>query len=70
MPNIESGVVRHYSSYDVLNRIRDGIRAMGLDPDNVPPDVLKPVDEFHVGGAEATAALLSALDIRAWMCST
>src|SRR5918997_6130925 len=64
MSDVESGVSKHYSSYDALARIRDGLKDMGLDPDNISPEVLKPVDEFHIGGAEATAALLDNLDIR------
>lgn len=51
MTDIESGVSRHYASYDVLVRIRAGLAQMGLDPDSIEPDVLKPVDEFHIGGA-------------------
>ena len=64
MRDIESGVSEHYASYDVLARIRAGLMAMGQDPDMISPEVLKPVDEFHIGGAEATAALLEKLDIR------
>ncbi|WP_201865285.1 class I SAM-dependent methyltransferase [Microvirga soli] len=64
MRDIESGVSRHYASYDVLSRIRAGLAEMGHDPDRVSPDVLKPVDEFHIGGAEATSALLEKLSIR------
>lgn len=64
MRDIESGVSEHYASYDVLSRIRSGLAEMGHDPDRVAPEVLKPVDEFHIGGAEATSALLEKLSIR------
>ena len=64
MRDIEGGVSKHYASYDALARIRAGLVEMGLDPDRISPEVLKPVDEFHIGGAEATAALLEKLDIR------
>lgn len=64
MRDIESGVSKHYASYDVLSRIRAGLAEMGHDPDRIPPEVLKPVDEFHIGGAEATSALLEKLVIR------
>jgi SAM-dependent methyltransferase len=60
----ERGVAEHYAAYDVLNRIRAGLAEMGQDPDRISPDVLKPVDEFHIGGAEATAALLDKLELR------
>jgi SAM-dependent methyltransferase len=62
--DIESGVSKHYASYDVLSRIRAGLSELGHDPDRISPEVLKPVDEFHIGGAEATAALLEKLSIR------
>jgi SAM-dependent methyltransferase len=62
--DIENGVSRHYASYNVLARIRAGLAEMGHDPDRVSPEVLKPVDEFHIGGAEATSALLEKLSIR------
>jgi SAM-dependent methyltransferase len=64
MSDIERGVTEHYASYDVLARIRAGLVAMGHDPDDIPPDALKAVDEFHIGGAEATAALLEKLTVR------
>ena len=64
MHDIETGVSKHYASYDVLARIRTGLVEMGHDPDRIAPEVLKPVDEFHIGGAEATATLLEKLDIR------
>ncbi|MBL8584583.1 MAG: class I SAM-dependent methyltransferase [Rhizobiaceae bacterium] len=65
--DVEKGVAQHYAAYEVLPRIRAGLQAMGLDPDHVRPDDLKQVDEFHIGGAEATAWVLSGLDIRAGM---
>jgi SAM-dependent methyltransferase len=64
MRDVESGVSKHYASYDVLSRIRAGLAQMGHDPDKISPEVLKPVDEFHIGGAEATSALLEKLSIR------
>nr|WP_246206261.1 class I SAM-dependent methyltransferase [Propylenella binzhouense] len=61
---MESGVSRHYSAYDVLNRIRAALAEMGYAAGaRVPPEVLKPVDEFHIGGAQATADLLEHLEI-------
>lgn len=59
----EQAVASHYSNYDVLARIREGLAAMGHGPDHIALDVLKPVDEFHIGGAEATENLLGKLDI-------
>ena len=64
MREIENEVSKHYAAYDVLARIRAGLVAMGHDPDDISPDLLKPVDEFHIGGAEATTALLNDAGIR------
>lgn len=63
MGDIESDVSRHYSAYDVLPRIRAGLAQLGHTGDRVPLDALKPVDEFHIGGAEATSALLDKLNV-------
>lgn len=62
---IEERVAEHYTSYDVLDRIREALRAEGHDPDRVPPEALSPVDEFHIGGAQATEAVLDRLDLGA-----
>jgi len=64
MSDLELAVSRHYGSCGVLERIRDALGAMRIDLDELRPEQLKPVDEFHIGGAEATAALLDRLDIR------
>lgn len=63
MSSMEEGVSRHYSAYEVLPRIRAGLEAIGRDPDRIQPEDLKAVDEFHIGGAEATGALLADLDL-------
>lgn len=67
MDRHEQGVASHYEAYDVLAKIRAGLQSLGHDPDHVTPDILKPVDEFHIGGAEATLALLDKLDLRSEM---
>jgi len=59
----EEAVARHYGRSDLLVRIRAGLSALGHDPDRLSPDDLKPVDEFHIGGAEATADLVGQLEI-------
>jgi SAM-dependent methyltransferase len=66
MNGIERGVAKHYGSYDVLSRIRAGLAEMGYG-ERIPPEALKTVDEFHIGGAEATAALLDCLEVRPGM---
>jgi SAM-dependent methyltransferase len=63
MRDIEQGVSQHYAAYDVLARIKEGLKAIGHEGSRVPPEAIKPVDEFHIGGAEATMALLARLDL-------
>jgi SAM-dependent methyltransferase len=65
MDSIEARVADHYSTGAILERIADALRALGQDPDHPDPDALKPVDEFHTGGFEATEALLDQIDIDA-----
>lgn len=60
---IETAVTAHYTAYGVLDRIREALAAEGHDPDHVAPEVLSPVDEFHIGGAEATGAVLERLGV-------
>ena len=60
---VEASVADHYSSNALLDRIKAGLREAGADPEDPDPNALKPVDEFHVGGIEATEALLDPLEI-------
>lgn len=54
MQNIEKTVVEHYHDSNLLQRLLKGLEAAGLDPDNLTPLDLAPVDEFHIGGRKAT----------------
>ncbi len=56
---VEQDVSAHYTTGDLLDRILSALSAAGHDPDALTPDVLKPVDEFHIGGAQATRDLLA-----------
>jgi ubiquinone/menaquinone biosynthesis C-methylase UbiE len=60
---VEEVIARHYTSGNLLERIRRGLAAMGCDPDNPGIDDLKPVDEFHIGGVEATRDLLAQIGL-------
>jgi SAM-dependent methyltransferase len=62
---IEDEVARHYTTGSLLERIQQGLTAMGCDPDRPALDDLKPVDEFHIGGVEATRDLLGQMDLGA-----
>jgi ubiquinone/menaquinone biosynthesis C-methylase UbiE len=52
----EDRVARHYGQGDLERRILEALVASGKDPDHLAPEDLTPVDEFHTGGREATAA--------------
>ncbi len=60
----ESAVATHYGDADLLTRIRGGLKAAGIDEKTLRPDDLAPVDEFHIGGREATAHAVSKLPLR------
>ncbi len=61
----EPAVARHYGVTDLGQRILDSARQSGLDPDNLNPVDLAPVDEFHMGGRAATAHVLGQIDLPA-----
>src|SRR5262249_28265195 len=54
-------VSSHYTRGGLIELIRAGILALGKAPDNVTPDDLAPVDEFHIGGRRATTEFLDQL---------
>ncbi|MEO1203923.1 MAG: methyltransferase domain-containing protein [Pseudomonadota bacterium] len=58
-------VERHYSRNRLLQAIRNGLRESGLAAEALSVADLAPVDEFHVGGREATGTLLDQLAIAA-----
>ncbi|MGE3935247.1 MAG: class I SAM-dependent methyltransferase [Rhodospirillaceae bacterium] len=53
----------HYARSGLVAAIRDGLAARGKSVAGVSIGDLAPVDEFHIGGREATAALLDQLAI-------
>jgi len=63
MSSHEDGVAGHYAAPELLEIVRGALTSMGIDPDDAPPEALRPVDEFHIGGAEATDYLLDKLGI-------
>jgi len=54
-------VAAHYARDSLLAAIERGIVAMGRNPAELTVDDLAPVDEFHIGGREATDALIGQL---------
>jgi SAM-dependent methyltransferase len=64
---LEQEVARHYTHGDLQDRVLQGLKAIGRAPDNVRPEDLAAIDEFHIGGNEATAALAEQLGLKAGM---
>lgn len=60
----EQSVARHYSHGALEEQILDTLAKLGVDPEQLQPDQLAPVDEFHIGGRAATVALVDQLDLR------
>lgn len=60
---VEESVAEHYTTGGLLERILAALTSLGVDPSRAQPADLKPVDEFHIGGAAATRALLAQLSL-------
>lgn len=56
-------IVQHYNKAGLFDRIMEALKAEGKDPTSVSLGDLKPVDEFHIGGVQATNDLLDQLEI-------
>ncbi len=65
--SVEDKVADHYSHGSLAEAIFAGLRAGGKDPDDLAVDDLAPVDEFHIGGREATAAFAERLGVEPGM---
>jgi len=57
----DSTLVKHYSHGQILDAIRAGITALCKSTDTITIDDLAAVDEFHIGGREATEHLVDQL---------
>ncbi len=56
---LEHDVAGHYAHGALAEAIRQALAAAGCDPARLAPRDLAPVDEFHIGGQAATAALFA-----------
>jgi ubiquinone/menaquinone biosynthesis C-methylase UbiE len=54
---VEQSVARHYTHGSLEAAILEALTAAGKDLDRLAPADLAPVDEFHIGGRQATADL-------------
>lgn len=59
----EASVARHYTHGGLEAALRGALAASGKDLAALAPDDLAPVDEFHIGGREATERLAGLLEV-------
>ena len=64
---IGEDVVRYWTHGSLERAIRDGLIAMGCDLDRVQPEDLAMVDEFHMGGQQATVQLAERMTLEPGM---
>ena len=62
---MKDGITAHYTHGQLLERIIDGMAAIGKTPGTVTVDELGPVDEFHIGGREASEDFIGQLQLSA-----
>ncbi len=58
----DKAVSEHYTHGDLLNSIQAALAKLGKTVDSVTIEDLAPVDEFHIGGRQATEHFLSQLN--------
>lgn len=63
----EQAVANHYTQGDFEERLLAMLAAAGKDPAHLTADDLTPIEEFHIGGREATAELASQMQLRPGM---
>lgn len=61
---LERDVAAHYTRGNLLAAIESGLADLGKSGSGLLPADLAPVDEFHVGGRQATIDLAERMDLR------
>jgi ubiquinone/menaquinone biosynthesis C-methylase UbiE len=61
---LEPSVAGHYAHGTLEKAIREALASAGKDLTAVTPADLAPIDEFHIGGRQATADLAAQLSIK------
>ena len=62
--NLEISVAEHYIAGSLLEAILNGIKRAGKTVDSIQLDDLAPLDEFHIGGREATRHFLGQMEFK------
>lgn len=65
--SVERSVAQHYTHGSLERTILDALTAAGKDLDRLNPSDLAPVDEFHIGGRQATIDFAEQLEVRSGM---
>src|SRR5258708_39091632 len=61
--DVEQSVAQHYTHGSLERAILDALTQSRKDPDRLTPQDLTPVDEFHIGGRQATAEVAVQLGV-------
>jgi ubiquinone/menaquinone biosynthesis C-methylase UbiE len=61
--SLDQDISRHYEHGALETAILEALRAAGKDPDRLAHADLAGIDEFHIGGRQATADLSAQLDL-------
>jgi ubiquinone/menaquinone biosynthesis C-methylase UbiE len=61
---VQQDVSDHYTHGDLVAAIRNGVQLLGKPIDQLTVDDLAPVDEFHIGGRQASEEFLGQLDYK------
>lgn len=61
--DLDQNIARHYEHGALEKAILDALKSTGKDPDKLTAADLAPVDEFHIGGRQATMDLAAQLDL-------
>ena len=59
---MKNSITSHYTHGRLLERIARGVAAIGKTPGTVTVDDLAPVDEFHIGGRQASEEFIGQLE--------
>src|SRR5205807_377547 len=57
----------HYGRGDLDRRILNGLQAAGKSPQQLEPNDLTPVDQFHIGGKDTTLQLMRLVGVQPGM---
>ena len=61
--DLDQNIAQHYAHGALETAILAALAAAGKNPDALTPSDLAPVDEFHIGGRQATRDLSAQLDL-------